>query len=112
MGVGVQALQEYEVKKGTIANVSVDCRGWLDGEELLTGVPTVASTAGLTFANQAVSVAELTINGQDVPIGKAVQFKVDTTSATVGEYTITITASTDSTPAQTRLVELGLTVVA
>jgi len=112
MSIGTQALQSYEVKKGTIANISIDGRGFLDAGESYSGVPTfTASPSGLTFSNESVSIQVLTINGQNVPIGKAIQCSVDTTAATVAEYTITASADTDSTPPQTRLVDLILEVV-
>ena len=83
----------------------------LDVGELLTGsVTTTVSPAGLTIANEAVSTAILTINGCDVAIGRAIQFKASG-GTTMTEYTVTITVSTDSTPAQTLQGEVTLEVI-
>lgn len=80
------------------AIVSFDDR--LDTGEKLTGTPVITSAAGLTIANKTVNSAAVTVDGESVGIGKAVQFTVST--ATSGErYTITIKCTTDSTPAQT-----------
>jgi hypothetical protein len=94
-------------------NVAVNFQGDLDSGELLTGTPTVVeiTTSDLTLANKAVNTAALTILGVSVAIGEAVQFNVvggtaDTT------YSIRCTATTDATPAQTRIVIVKLLVVA
>jgi len=87
--------------------ISVDFGGKLDSGELLTGTPTVAtdyvepSTASaLTFANKAVSTAQLTINGRTVAIGEAVQFLVSAGEIDA-DYVVKVTCGTDATPAQT-----------
>ena len=94
-------------------NIAVSFANQLDTSpnELLTGTPTVsASPSGLTFANVAVNSVARTINGVTVAIGKAVQCKV--TGGTAGqEYTLTVTAGTDATPAQTLITYCRLLVV-
>lgn len=89
-----------------IRNFAVSFAGELDSGEVLTGTPTVEeeTTTDLTIANKAVNTSALTINGKNVPIGEAVQFKVSGQqamgSAASGTYKIKITVSTDATPAQ------------
>lgn len=100
--------QHYCMKYGSTRNVAVSFVDALDTGELLTGTPTVTAT-GLTITNKAVSTGSLTINGDPAAAGQAVQFSVS--GGTAGtEYTITITVNTDSTPAQTFVEEVGLTV--
>ena len=86
---------------GDTRNGAVSFADQLDSGEVLTGTPTVEeqTTSVLTIANKAVSTAEKTINGETVAIGEAVQFTVS--GQTSGTYTLKITATTDSTPAQT-----------
>lgn len=95
------APQRQTMSAGETRLVSVDFTGKLDSGELLTGAVTTAiSPSGPTISNAAVSTAELTINGETVAIGQAVQFKI--TSVTAGTtYTVTVTVGTDSTPAET-----------
>ena len=88
---------EGETRNGKVSFVDL-----LDDGESLTGTPTVVevTTSDLTISNAAVSAAALTINGESVATGKAVQFKV--TGGTAGTtYLLRITVSTDATPAQT-----------
>lgn len=96
-----------------VRNVAVDFQGKLDASELLTGTPTVVevTTSDLTLSDKVVSTGALTILGKTVATGEAVQFKV--LGGTAGtSYTIRITAATNSTPAQTLIVDLTLRVVA
>jgi len=106
----LNAKQVYEMGSGETRLVSVDYRGKLDTGELLTGTPTVTiSPSGPTISNEAVNTAALTIAGETVAIGQAVQFKI--TGVTAGTtYTITTKCGTDSTPAQLAL-ECRLTLV-
>lgn len=96
------APQIYNVATGETRNISVDFQGLLDSGELLTGTPTVTevTTADLTLASKAVSTAALTINGVTAAIGEAVTFSVTGVQA-AKIYSILITATTTSTPAQT-----------
>lgn len=82
-----------------VRNVAVSFANMLDDGELLTGTPTITCT-GLTFSNQAVNTAALTIDGVEVAIGQAVQFKVVGGTA-LTQYTIQVQCGTTSTPAQT-----------
>jgi len=85
-----------------VRNVAVSFSGKLDSGELLTGTPVVTelTTSALTFSNEVVSTAILSIDDIDVPIGEAVQFKVTGGLAGI-DYTIQISSGTDSSPAQT-----------
>ena len=112
MSEATQADQHYEIKIGSIRNIAVDCRGWLDDDEELTGTPTITIGAGGgTLSNKIVSAEQLSIDDQLVAAGKAIQFSIDTNGATAGEYTIEVSCSTDATPAQTPAGDLLLTLV-
>jgi len=76
--------------------------GQLNAGELLTGSVTVEEigTSDLTISGEAVTTAEVDINGEEVPLGKAVQFSVADAQAGV-TYKLKITVSTNATPAQT-----------
>jgi hypothetical protein len=98
------ANQRGEMSAGAARNVAIDYTSELAKTgELLTGTPTITevTTSDLTLSNKAVSTASLTILGETVAIGKAVQFKVSAGSGLLGQYTVRITVSTDATPAQT-----------
>lgn len=99
----VEAPQVHTMEAGETRIISVDYRGKLDSGELLTGAPTVSvSPSGPTISNEAVNTSSLTINGETVAAGEAVQFKI--TGATAGTtYTITTKCGTDATPAQEAL---------
>lgn len=93
-----------------VRNCAVDFSRKLDVGESLTGTPTVTiSPTGPTLSDKAVNTSALTINGDVVPIGSAVQFKV--TGGTAGVYTITATCGTTATPAQTLEVRCSLEIV-
>lgn len=75
--------------------VSVDCRGSLDGADIITSIVTVeeTGTAHLGITDARISDAPLEINQETVPAGKAIQFKVDATGASVKhkwEYEISL----------------------
>lgn len=101
-----------QVRTKTVSEVrlaSVSFAARLDAGELLTGTVTVTeiTTSDLTFTNSSVSTTALTIIGQTVPIGEAVQFKI--TGGTAGvKYVISINVATDSTPAQTLIEHVRL----
>jgi len=103
--MGNKAPQINEKTANEARNGAISFSGKLDSGELLTGTPTVVdcsppSPETLVFTSIAVNTAILTINGESVPIGEAVQFKV--TGGVAGiKYTIKATCGTDSTPAQT-----------
>ena len=90
---------------GETNNFAVSFVGVLDSGELLSGTPTVAeqTTSDLTISNEAVNTSALTINDRSVAIGKAVQFSVSGQTTANSPYTLKITVSTDSSPAQTKV---------
>ena len=98
------APQRPDVAAGETRNFAVSFAGKLDTGELLTGTPTVVDNApnspeDLTISNIGVNTSALTIDGESVAIGEAVQFAVSGfVSGTT--YKLKITVSTDSTPAQ------------
>lgn len=99
--MSIEAPQEYDKAVSEVRNVAYDFTPLLDEGESLTGTPTVTITpSGPTVSNAAVNVAALTILGETVAIGKAVQFRVSGGSSGV-TYTFTISVATNSTPAQT-----------
>lgn len=85
-------------------NPAVSFDGVLASGELLTGTPTVAeeTTTDLTISSESVNTVALTINGESVAIGRAVQFSVVGQQAGV-TYMLKITATTDSVPAQVKI---------
>lgn len=72
------APQVHELSPAETGNVAIDARGKLDAGETYTGTPVITEvdTSDLTIASKVVSTAELTINGEAVPAGEAIQFKV------------------------------------
>ena len=105
------ASQIREKTTDETVNVSVDCTGWLDDGELLTGTPTIPVVAGITISNNVINTAAKTINGVSVAIAKAIQFSV-TGGAAGDSYQITMSCTTDSTPAQIKQGTVTLNVVA
>ena len=107
------APQRQSKTASEVRNVAVSFANVLDSGELLTGTPTVVevTTSDLTLGSKAVNTAILTINGISTPVGEAVQFNVSGGTAEV-EYTIKITCSTDSSPAQTVIGSLIIPVKA
>jgi len=98
----------YTIQVGEVRNVAVDFRSVLDTDEAFTGTPTITTTAGLTLDNKAVSTATLTINGESVPAGEAIQFRA--TAVTAATYTIEIECDTDASPAQTIIERITMVV--
>jgi len=105
----VQCKTESDVR-----NVAVSFAELLDTGELLTGTPTIVevTTSDLTLGSKVVNTAALTILGESVAIGQAVQFSVSGGDASTKRYTIKITATTDSSPAQTLVRNVELDVIA
>lgn len=102
MGINTAPEQPVAVP-GETRNFAVSFADVLDSGELLTGTPTIVeqTTTDLTLSDKVVNTSTLIINGVSTIAGNAVQFKaVGFVEATVA-YAITITATTDSTPAQT-----------
>ncbi|MCP4304717.1 MAG: hypothetical protein GY788_07540 [bacterium] len=107
----ITARQLPEKAADGVGLVSVSFAPVLDTDELLIGTPTVeeVTTSDLTIDNVAVSTDFLDINGEAVPVGKAVRFRVS--GGTAGtRYTLKVTPDTNSAPAQTIPVLLMLRV--
>lgn len=92
-----------------LASVSYD---WLDAGVVLatSPAPTMVAT-GITFSSVAVSTAELIIAGQRVAAGRSVQGLIEGGMAG-GVYTIKVTAYTDTSPQQRRVIFCRLAVIA
>jgi len=107
------APQRHSKTESEIRNIALDMRGKLDAGELLTGTPTIeeVDTTDLTLSSKALNTAIITVNGLQVPVSQAIQFLV--TGGTAGTtYTIRVTVTTTSTPAQTLIENLHLKVIA
>ena len=92
----VRAKKESETR-----NVTVNFADVLDENELLTGIPLVADTESpqsLVIDNIQINTVALTVEGESVSIGQAIQFRVS--GGTIGQHYISISCGTDSTPAQ------------
>lgn len=90
---------------GETNNFAVSVAGSLDTDESVTGTPTIAeqTTSDLTISNVAVSSSVLTINGESVAVGAAIQFKVLGQLEAKSAYLLKITFTTSSSPAQTKV---------
>lgn len=106
------APQIGEILIGEVANIAIDCSGFLDTGETITGAVTVEeqTTSELTITSEQANSAELTINGAAVAVGLAVQCRVDAASAAAGDYTLIVTAVTSAS--QTRKGKVQLSVAA
>lgn len=98
-------------KPGETRRVSIRVSDLLDDDEKLTGTPTAAEvdTSDLTITNVVVSSAAVTINHVSVPAGEAIQFMISG-GTEYTDYQILITATTDTTPAQTIVFRILLRV--
>lgn len=101
------APERHKKVDSEVRNVAVSFANKLDSGELLTGTPTATevSTTDLTISDVAVNTAALTISGVSVAVGEAVQFKVSGGTAGV-KYKVRVTCATDSSPAQTLIVDV------
>jgi len=83
---------------------AVSFAGQLDEGELLSGTPIVTeqTTSDLTISNVAVNTTVLTISNKSVAIGQAVQCFVIGQKVANSPYELSVIATTDSTPAQTK----------
>lgn len=94
------APQRHTVSVNETVIVSCDFTGKLSDDgtpELLTGTPTVSEveTAELQISEEAINVDPVTIDGTEVPPGRAVQFKLTPPAATKGnEYELLLVCST------------------
>lgn len=105
----LECSQRPRISAGDTDVAAIDFTPYLDSGELLTGTPTVVevTSTDLTLANKAVSTAALTIDGNSVAAGAAVQFKVSGQVASK-TYRIRVTATTDATIARTKVVDVLL----
>lgn len=96
-----RADQIYTKSVAAKRNVAVSFVGILDSGEKLSSVTSVTvDPSGPTISNAVINTAAMTILGQPVAIGEAVQFHVIGGTAGV-TYVFTALCVTDSTPAQT-----------
>ena len=87
---------------GSQAVVTFDMTPRLQSGELLSGTPSVVdddATGDLTISNRQINTVADTEN--DIAVGKAIQFKISTSSTTCKEYEIATQVGTDGTPVQT-----------
>ena len=87
---------------GSQVVVTFDMTERLFSTEVLTGTPTVVdedSTGDLTISSKQVNTVAYT--SEDIAIGKAVQFKISSSTTTEETYTLNITAESNGTPVQT-----------
>jgi hypothetical protein len=91
-----KAPQIRTIFKGEVRNVAVDVSGKLDSGEKLTGTPTTSeATSTLSISGETVNTVALTVDGDSVPIGEAIQFIVDASSAVSGRtYIVDMTCGT------------------
>lgn len=91
-----KSLQIHEISVTETRHVSVDMRSKLDGTELLTGTATVTeiTTTALSITNVSISSAELSINGDTVPVAQALQFTV--AASEQGRYDVLVRCTTDA----------------
>ena len=97
-----------EAVVGEAGNFAVSFAGVLDSGELIASVTDVeeqyeGTVGDLAITNKVVSTAALVINDLTVAVGKAVQFSVSDQAVANAPYTLKITITTDSTPAQTKI---------
>ena len=100
--MSVEAPQVYQIAASETRMVSVDFGPLLETGELLTGTPTLdeINSADLTLASGQVNTGALTIDGESVAIGEAVQFLVSGAQADTS-YVVRVTCGTDASLAQT-----------
>lgn len=97
---------------GETRNAAVSFDAWLGLYETLVGTPTVTGyPSGLTITNAQVNTQVVEVNGLDVPVGNAVLFTV-TGGTSCTDYIITVTVTTNSSPAQTLIGKVRLQVYA
>jgi len=74
--MAIQLEHQWEVSVGDTDHGAIDCTPYLDDGETVTGTPTAEEqdSTDLTISSVAASTAALTILGETVAIGKAIQF--------------------------------------
>jgi hypothetical protein len=104
------AVQVRDIATGEVRNVAVDFSGKLDSGETLSGTPTTSEidTNDLSFSGQQVSTGALTIVGETVATGLAVQFTVDASTALAGKiYRVMVTCATSASQTVKGIVTLA-----
>lgn len=92
--------QHHTVSEGSTHNVAVSFDDDLASGETISSIAVVeVTTSDLTLASKVVSTGTLTILGESVATGRAVQFSVAGGTAGV-LYSIKVTATTGASPAQ------------
>lgn len=107
----IQLRERKSMSSGSTRNVMIDLADDLQDGDTLVDPPTVTTTAGMNITNKHINNVQLfdRVNNRYVEPGTAVTFTVN--SSTPGSYTITFEADTTSTPVETLVYELVLTVV-
>lgn len=106
-----RAEQVYPKSPTAIKIAAASFDGELYPGESLSGTPTVtASPAGLTVDSPSINTDPVTIDGVSVAAGRAVLFRVADGQAGK-KYVMTVTCSTDSSPAQRLVLECSLHVL-
>lgn len=106
----IKVPQVHRLSVGATRIVRVNYTDDLDSAETLTG-PTVTGSTDLTLASSDVVVNSATYvddEGNTVAIGKAVFFSVLAGTVAGSPYTLRVTASTNSSPAQVLPYDLDL----
>ena len=102
---------DHQFSAGATRLVHCSMATQLQAGALLTGTPSAVeqTTSDLTIANVAVNDASYVDDetNKTVEVGQAVQFTVAGGSADT-TYTVRVTASTDSTPAETLVYDLTM----
>ena len=98
-----------EVIAGSVRNAALDMREFLDLGESLVGVPIIQEigTNDLVFNNQAVNATEVEVSKEMVPAGRAWLFRISGFQGPI-DYQIRVSGPTDSSPAQTIVVDVGV----
>lgn len=96
-------------KAGETRTIVVPFIDKLIAEETLTGTPTVVETSAsdLTITDVSVTGLDWIIRGQTVKAGTAVQFSVSG-GTTRTDYTIRVTAVSNTSPIQTLIEDMRL----
>lgn len=100
----VEAIQRHTVSVGETRLVRVNFADNMQSGVTLTGTPTVieVTTTDLTLGSKALNAATYTDDdGSTVAVSHAVEFTVAGGTTAHSPYSILVTASTNSTPAET-----------
>lgn len=100
------AKEAHSITTAETRNVMVDMSGFLDDAEVLTGTPTIQADAALTITDTQINASIVTINGISVAVGKAISFKVASTTA--GQYEVDILCATDAGQTVEGTIRLGV----